>query len=303
MIPPSGFEAQKWPLRHRLIYSFGLGIKADTINTALCPLIMHSNEMDVAASTIQVNPHNAGYESDAGPLCRNMSIIDRLSLSMRFNMTSVCNDKAETAAGVFTGDGLKHIKFLWRPIFFSFGEKLDAADDVTTTTVAAILGLTKDATFEDIVPITTNDLPSGGPSELLQPMSTVNAVQVFGDFNMTTDTKMEDHVWDEDLFHTAINRYTNKGALAACVGRTRYVNLTRSQPFKNFYISKFVPRAIRRIVPYSFMAIQVHLPIESDIDQDFFAATNTTSVAHIGCKIICNYHEWNPDHDQGEGSS
>ncbi len=299
MIPPRGFRSELYPLRHRVLYSFGLSAVSPSQNTACATLIRHTS--DVIADTpdsITVNPHNTGYVSDAGAACAKMSIIDKLNLSIRFNMTSHCNDKQETATDTFTGDGISHIKFLWRPIFFSFPEKLDAADDDTTTTVAAILALTKDAINEDVVPLTTNKLPVIGASELSQPVSTANIAEVFQDYNMTTNTTMEDHVFDETLFQEAIRRYTNKGALKACVGRTRFVNLTRQRPFKNFYISKFVPRSLRRIVPYAFMAIQVHVPIAGDIGQDYYAIGLTSGVAHIGCKIIANYHEWNQAHWQ-----
>ncbi len=302
MIPPRGFKSELYPLRHKLLAAFALGLGATERNTAIIPLVMSSTDMDANVNTIQVNPHNENYETDGGPLVRQMSIIDKLNLSIRFNMLSQCNDAAHTSGTstneLFTGDGVTHMKFLWRPIFFSFPEKLDAADMDTATTVAAILGLTKDATNEDVLPITTNKLSVTGSSDLPLPVSTVNAAQVFGDFNMTVDTTMEDHVWDETLFQEALRRYTNKGALKACVGRTRHVNLTRNRPYRSYYISKFVPRAIRRVVPYTFMAIQVHLPNHADIDQDYFSPSTHTSLPHLGCKMVCTYHEWNAEHDQ-----
>ncbi len=115
---------------------------------------------------------------------------------------------------------------------------------------------------------------------------------------MTTDTTMEGVAWDEDLFQSALRRYTHKGALKACVGRTRHFTLSQSRPFKNFYINKFVPRSIRRIQPYSFMAILVHAPMDSDADQYYYATDASGTTAHIGVNIICNYHEWNSGHFQ-----
>ncbi len=299
MRPPPGFASELYPLRHKLLYSFGLSCITASQNSAFITIIR--NTSDVITNTpksIVVNPHNTLYVSDAGPAVQKMSIIDKLSLSLRFNLTEHVADKRETSAGTFTGDTIHHLRMLWRPVFFSFPEKLDAADDDTGTTVAAILGLTKDATFEDVVPLTTTKLPVQGVSDLSQPVSTVNIAEVFGDYNMTTDTTMEDHPWDETLFQDAIRRYTNKGALKACVGRTRHVNLTRERPFKNFFIDKFVPRSIRRIMPYSFMGIQINLPIISDIGQDYFADNPATSKAQVGVKCIINYHEWNADHYQ-----
>ncbi len=299
MRPPKGFENEKYPLRHRLIHSFGLGIYADDINTALLPIVMGS--LDMASDdpeTIVVNPHNTAYVEDTGPLCRQMSIIDRMRISIKFNLTNYAERRAENAAGVFVGDSIPALTFLWRPIFNVYPEKLDAADDDTGTTVAAILGLTKDATFEDIVPLTTNKLPTTGPAMFTLPMSSVNDVQVFGDYNMTTNTTMEDHVFDEDLLQDALRRYTNKGALRSCLGRTRHVTLTKNKPFANFFIDKFVPRAIRRIQPYGFFAIQVHLPIRTAVEQKFLSLNPTDNVPHLGVKMITNYHEWNVEHDQ-----
>jgi len=308
--PPKGFEAEKFPLRHRLLYSYGLNITDDTLNTAFMPIVMHSKDVDVVPNTIQVNPHNSAFEEDAGPLCAKMSIIDRMTISLKFNMTSACGPRRLTSGtagpnfddGLYTGDDITSIKFLWRPIFNVYPEKLDAADDDTTTTVAAILGMTKDATNEDVVPITTNNLPQSGPSELVQPMSTVNAVQVFGDFNLTTDTKMEDHVFDENLLQAALRRYTNKGALRSCLGRTRHVTLSTNRPFANFYIDKFVPRAIRRIQEYGMFGIQVHLPLDEQIGQQYLDRNPASTGAHLGIKMIANYHEWNSEHDQERGT-
>ncbi len=299
MRPPKGFEDEKFPLLHRLINATGLGLdSAGDKNTVLFPLIMHSNEMDVNASAIIVNPHNTAYVSEVGPLCRKMSIIDRLTISLKFSMTKSCQIKHETAAGTFLGDDIAAIKFLWRPIFNIFPEKLDAADDDTGTTVAAILGLTKDATFEDVVPVTTNKLPVVGPSNTNLAVSNINAVQVFDDFNMTTNVAMEDHVFDEDLLQTALRRYTNKGALRSCLGRTRHVTLTRKNPVKNFYLDKPVPSAIRRIQPYSFFGIQVHMPEEGAIDQIFATASVVDANEHMSVQCIANYHEWNFEHEQ-----
>ncbi len=307
MRPPKGFENEKYPLRHRLIHSFGLNMNADTANTALLPLVMSSNDMAAGPSTIIVNPHHASYVTDTGPLVRQMSIIDRMRISIKFSMTHECGDAhlaAGTAGpnfddGVYEGESIPVLNFLWRPIFNVYPEKLDAADDFSGTTVAAILGLTKDATKEDIVPLTTNKLVTGGPSELVLPNSVINDVQVITDYNMTTNFGMEDHVFDEDLLQTALRHYTNKGALRSCLGRTRHVTLTKARPFKNFYIDKFVPNAIRRVQPYGFFAIQIHMPLKTDVAQQFQSSDSiTTTVTHLGVKMITNFHEWNVEHDQ-----
>jgi len=306
MRPPKGFEAEKFPLRHRLTYGAGLGLSSDNYNTILMPIVMSSKDTDSLPNTIQVNPHNSAFEEDSGSLCAQMSIIDRMTISLSFNMTHYCGPAhhyaGQSTSELFEGDDVPAIKFLWRPIFNVYPEKLDAADDDTTLTVAAILGLTKDPTNEDIVPLTTNKLPTSSNIDKDLPMSTVNAAQVFGDFNLTTDIKTEDHVWDEDLLQTALKRYTNKGALRSCLGRTRHVTLTNHRPFQNFYIDKFVPRAIRRIQPYAFFGIQVHMALPADDAQFAFAKANQAGVPHIGLRMLVHYHEWNSEHDQERGT-
>ncbi len=301
MIPPRGFKNEIYPLRHRLIYACSLGMGLDTLNTVFLPIVMGSLDMAVQLQTIDVNPHNSDYVEDTGPLCRQMSLTDKLNISLKFNMTEQClpaHHSAGTSTNeTFTGDNVMALHALWRPIFGSFTDKLDAIDEDTLQSVATILGLTHAAAEQDVVPVTTNKLPVTGASDKAQPMSSVNDVQVFGDFNMTTNTTMEDHVWDEDLFHAALRRFTNKGALRSMVGRTRHFTLTPNRPFKNYYISKFVPRSIRRIMAFSFLGIQIHVPIASDVESTY----NNTAIGssgHLGIKCIANYHEWHADHEQ-----
>ncbi len=301
MIPPRGFETEKYPLRHRLAFSASLGASVDTNNTVFLPIVMNSTDTTTGPVGIFTNPHNSLYVEDNGPQVHPMSIIDKMRISLKFNLTNEAADRQETASGVWTGEAIHALHLLWRPIFGSFREKLDAIDDDTTNTVAAILGLTVDSTFEDVVPITTNKLSVTGPSDKALPVSTAYNVQVFGDFNMTTDTTMEDHVWDEDLFQSGLRRFTNKGALRSMVGRTRHLTLTRERPFQNVYMDKFVPRAIRRIVPFSFFGIQVHVPIMADVEQTY-TATNLAGSALLGIKCLVNYHEWNFEHTQDRGT-
>jgi len=288
LIPPRGFKSEVYPLRHRVEYSVGLSALTTTMNTHLATFVRHTN--DVIAGTpgsIIVNPHNTGYVEDIGPAVCKMSIIDKLNLTLKYNLTEN-----------FELDKMNKLSFLWRPIFFSFQEKLLSADDDTGDTVEALLALTSDTTFEDVVPLTTNKLPVVGASDKPQPISSVNIIEDFGDYNMTTNLDSEDHVWDENTFQGALRRYTNKGALSSMVGRTRHVTLTKNRPYKHFYLSKFVPKSIRRVMPYTFFAIQTHLPTQVDYGSEYNATAMTASVAHLGCRLLATYHEWNADHYQ-----
>ncbi len=292
LIPPAGFKATLYPLQHRVIYSAGLSAVTATKNSTMFILVRHY-KTTVNPSAVFVNPHHASFDNETGSVCNNMSIIDRLKIILKFNIT----------ANAINVDSMNGLHVLWRPIFFSFPEKLDAADDETTTTVASLLSLTKDATQEDITPAFGTKLPVVGSSDLSHPISTVNiAPETKEILNLTTDLTMEAIPYNEDTLQKAFKNYTNKGALKACVGKTRHMFLSDNHELQTYFINKFVPRPIRRIVPYTFFAIQIHLPIISDVDQVYHHAAGTADVAHVGVKMVCTYDEWHPDHFQDMAS-
>ncbi len=292
MIPPQGFKATLYPLRHKFKYGTGLSAVTATDNTTILTLVKNYTDTTNVPSSIKVNPMHGSFEVETGAICGPMSIIDRLKLTLKFNLTklSISTDKFITVSAS------------WMPIFFSFPEKLDAADDKTTTTVAAILELTKDATKEDITPAFAAKLPVGGSSVTVHPTSSANFNEVFGTLNLTTNTAMEGVPFDNEVFHNALRYYSNKGALKACIGKTRRFTLSTaggsSAAFKTFHLDKFVPRPIRRIVPYTYFGILIHVPLILDAAATHQDAAGTADVAHIGIKATVSYDEWNLDHDQ-----
>ncbi len=285
---PAGFEQQKNPLRHKLNYSFALSARSATQNSTICSLVRnHKSAID--ATTIQVNPHNSGFQVDTGSIVSPMSIIDRLKMSIRIGLT----DHA------ITTQRAKSVKVSWMPIFNSFDEKLLAVDDMSTDTVEEILELNTASASEQILPLfTTTKLNTDGDSEQNHPVSTATFAEVFGTLTLTTDTKMESVAFDNTKFHQALKYYTNKGAMKTLIGRTRSITLTEGKPFANFFIDKFVPRAIRRIVPYSYFGILFHVPVSADDESYYYSNSLVALKADVGIKLLCNYHEWNADHDQ-----
>ncbi len=289
--PPAGFKAETYPLRHKFAYSFGLSCFDAPNNSTICTLVKNYTDATNAPKTITVNPHGDAFEVETGAICGGMSIIDRLRLTLKFSLT-------ENSTHIEDVQGLQ---MSWTPIFFSFPEKLDAADITTSTTVASILSLTKDATKEDITPaFATKLLTTGTTSEKAHPVSSANFTEVFGTLNLTTNTGMEGVPHDQEVLISALKYYTNKGALKACIGRTRSFTLNSQggKSIRTFHIRKFVPRAVRRIVPYSFFGILIHVPLTTDVEQHFHAPTPATGLIHVGVKVLCAYDEWNPEHIQ-----
>ncbi len=284
--PPPGFESEKYPLRHKLYYSFGLSAVTGTMNSTYITLVRNYKTLN-APQTIDVNPHHTNFKIETGAVCQPMSIVDRLRMDLRVQLTKLGDS-----------DGIP-LRCSWTPVFFSFPEKLDAADEETGTTVAAILNLLKDATEEDVTPLFNNTkLDITGTSEKPQPISLINMTEAFAILNMDTDLVAEAVSWDNSVFYDALQFYTNKGALKACIGRTRHMTLDHNHNHQTFRIDKFVPRAIRRIMPYAYFGILCHVPITADQDQYYDGAGLTASKAHIAFQANISYHEWNPDFNQ-----
>ncbi len=291
---PPGLKAMEHPLKHKFRFSFGLSANLGAANSALIPLIKNYKTV-TSPTTTKVNPKNAGIDLETGAVCAPMSIIENLTLTMSF-----------TGLNVQTTDELRSVKFNWMPIFGSFGEKWDADDTgASGGTVAAMLQLTKDVTQEDMTPITTNKLKVLGTADTLHPVSTVNLVEVYNThLNMTTDLAMEDCPFNQTAFFNLMQYGTNKGALKACVGKIRYGQVgysTNNRDYvKSYFIKKFVPRAVRRIVPYSFFGIMINVPLITEHGQVYtedIALQSTLN--HVGVKIHVNYDEWNIEHDNG----
>ncbi len=290
---PAGLKAMENPLKHKFRYSFGLNASIANANSAFIPLIKNTKNLATGVpGTVMVNPHNTNVDLETGAVCAPMSIIQNLTLSM-----------SVTALSQQPTDDLKGVKYWWMPIFGSFLEKWDADDDAGGGKVAAMLQLTVDATNQDCTPITTNKLKVLGTSDTLHPVSSVNLAEVYNThLNMTTDLAMEDCPFDATAFFNLMQYGTNKGALKACIGRIRHgmVNYSggKRDTHQSFFIKKFVPRPVRRIVPYSFFGILIHLPLITEHGQSYTEETSLgTTLNHIGFKINVNYDEWNEEHD------
>jgi len=288
---PRGLKSEEHPLKHKFRYSFGLTANLAAANSAFVPLIKNYKGV-TAPSTTFVNPMSDQIDLEGGAVCAPMSIIQNLTLSIKFN-----------ALKNMDTDEMKNVRFLWMPVFGSFKEKWEADDTgAGGGKVAAMLQLTLDATQEDMTPITTNKLKSLGTSDVSHPLSTVNLAEVATThLNMTTDATMEDCPFNLEAFYNLIQYGTNKGALKACVGQIRHGNVgfgaDRSYA-KSYFIKKFVPRSVRRIVPYSFMGIMIHVPLITDHGQTYTEDSSLNSTLnHIGVKIHVTYDEWNIEHD------
>ncbi len=291
MRPPPGFETQKFPLRHKFYHACGLNTITTGKNTAHFPIIRNYKSSN-APDTIDVNPHNSAFDKETGAICNPMSIIDKLKIKLTFSYTEE-NLNLDNPT-----------KFWWQPLFFSFKEKLEAADDFTTTTVATILQLVQEAGKEDVTPIYNNLKHTVlGSSTRSHPLSTVNATESVAILNMDTDATSEGVTWDDVLVQNAMLHFTNKGALKACMGRRRWVTLSRHKTHQSFFLDKPAPRPVRRVMPYSYMGIVIHVPKVTDEDQYYMSGSPTATIGYIGVTCKVKYDEWHFDHNQAQAGT
>lgn len=288
MIPPRGFKSELFPLRHEFFYSVGLNLTTGPTNSTIFTIAKNYNAVN-NADTITTNPHNANFDVETGAICNKMSILEKISLSMSFTLT-------EDAIV----DGVKSAKVIYMPIFNSFKGRMESTDDVTSITPLTVLELIKDDTQEDVTPLFSTKLKKDAVPivSLPHPVSTVNFTEVFGTLNLTTDVDMEGVSFFNESFHKAIKYYTNKGAINSMHGFMRSVNLTDTHPTKRIFIKKFVPRDVRRIVPYSYFGMLIHVPQVEASEQNYISGAVGGTKPHIGVKMRVNYNEWNVDHIQ-----
>ncbi len=290
MIPPRGFKAELYPLRHQFLYAGGLNGVTGTLNSTMVSIVRSSGDSAMNnPDTINTNPHHPSFKVETGPLVHQMSIIEKIKMQMQFTLT-------EDALA----DGMKSATVKYMPIFMSFPEKMASTDEETGATAASILEVVSDATNEDVTPLyNTVDMPvSAGNSDLQMPMSTVNDTEVFGDLNLTVNLLVEGVAWNNKQFFEALRFFTNKGAISSMVGKQRSIHLTDTHPTQRIFINKFPPRAVRRIVPHSAFFMLLHMPLDSKSDQAFYSGALTSAKSHIGYKLNVTFNEWNADHLQ-----
>jgi len=287
MIPPRGFKAELYPLRHHFNYVYGL--TAGTSETVATIATFVKNYKGVGApNTIIVNPHHGSFETETGAICAPMSIIDKFSVLMSFTLT-------EDALA----DGVEAIRIKYMPIFTSFAHRIAEVDQKSTTSVAAILELTSDATQEDITPAFDTKLATGAAAnEKNHPVSTANFTEVFGTLNLTTNVAMEGVPFDNATLFKALRYYTNKGALSSCIGKMKTITLTKNRPEYHTFIRRPVPRDVRRIQPYSYFGMLTAIDIDSNPQQIYYTGAMTVDKVAVGVKMTINYHEWHPEHNQ-----
>ncbi len=278
--PPKGYNALAHPLPHNFEYSTTLHAE-NTLKDATMFTLLRASQAVNAAESIEVNPTNASFGEETGALIQMNSIVPKISFNMKINLTK----------GAVETDKLRFIQFKWMPIYTAFLDSLEAYDIKTNQQIEDILELAHDPTNQDVWP-----LFSGTDLTGVQPMSTKNATEVFGDIGLSTDTNLESVAFDEADFWDTLSYKSNAAKLRQHIGKIHNVTITRDRPY-SYYSNNVTEGIVKRGNMFTFCGILLWVPQAGALGQ-VFQAGDTTDINHIYITASVRYDEWNPDFDQ-----
>ncbi len=280
--PPRGYRDNEHPLYHNFRYTFSMGMESFTKDSTICT-IFRTSEAATAPETIFVNPAHPAFVQDAGPLIHNGSIVPRISVQFVVSISKVA----------IATDAVRYMIVKYAPIYTAFLESLTAEDAKTGDAVEDIVGLQHETTNKDTYPLfETADLPNAGN----QPLSTVPATEVFGDYGLTTDAKLQNVTFGEELYYDAKQYYSNSGMLRKVMPGWRTMYLNQNKIFK-YNSNNFTNPSVKRGNPYTFCGIMFDVPQAGEGEQPHIAS-ETTDIAHVNIGMHIRFEEWNPTFEQ-----
>ncbi len=270
------------PTFHEFSGKFSLRCADETRNSTIIP-ILHTSDIANAPEAINANSQNSGFQEDAGALIHQGSIVPKINFQMWARI-------ANTA--LVTPDFVDSLVFNWMPLYFAFEDTYTASDGRTGTDVEAILAMQHQTGQRDGYPIYVNDM-DGNPTN--HPVSS-EYTEVFGDFSLTTDLKLESVAFDSNLFWDAMNYYSNRSMLQKVAGQWHSVVVKKDHPYI-YKSDNFTNPSVKRGNPYTFCGVLVHLPQDDDAHQ-LRQPGGLTNIVHMDFGFRVRYEEWNPNFDQ-----
>ncbi len=279
--PPRGYKETDKPLDHEGWQHFSLHAEGTTKNSTIVPLFKMTEECN-APENVEVNPTNDNFAIDGGTACHRGSIIDKLRLEMRMDLSKVA---IET-------DKVRQLEVMWAPIYTAFLDSLDASDEKTGADIETIYELQHETTNKDTFPLYANVKLTGTSMNL----STVGFAEDLGDLGLTTTAVIEAVAMSEiRVLFNQMRYYTNSGMMKKVVPRWHRVRLSRDRPY--FTVQRFINKTVKRMNPYTFCGILFTLAQVGSPEQ-FGLASETTDIDHVNVKMTWNYEEWNTAFEQ-----
>ncbi len=179
------------------------------------------------------------------------------------------------------------------PLYFNFLDTYEAIDVKTDVEVQDILEFLTNTGNKYGYPIYSGTDLFGTPGNY--PLSTVAETETFAMLGLTTDAKLEEVIFDPELYDDAKQYYTNQSMLRKVTGREHRVHLThdRAYMYRSFnYTSPTVKRA------NEYMSCWILIWLDARNTKHQFPNTNATDIAHVDFQVEVRYDEWNPHFDQ-----
>ncbi len=278
--PPKGYDRRDKPLPHVFEYSVGLEFGTATTLTYL------RNSIDtVNPETIMVNPRHASYAIDTGPCVCSDSLVEFMTIQKTYTMGGI----------PMNTDNIPAIACRDMKIFGCWEDNWTPTDEDTGASIASILNLTSDLTKEDVVPLVAGSKTAGLAP---QPLSTITMAEVFGDYNLTTNSNMEVVAWNEQQIYNALHFFTNGAKLKTTIGQLRRYILSRNRTHASIFQRMRVPRKCFSSQPHLYFGDMFSVPAKTDIDQVTIDDVGSTAGDVIQAKVIVRFDEWNKAFDQ-----
>ncbi len=279
--PPKGYRQMEYPLPHEFEYKFGLNIEDETKNTVVLP-ILRADESCLDAETINVNPTHLGFVEETGAACQMGSIVPKISMTINAFFTKLA----------FTTHAIRQLVFQWAPIYTAFEESLTAEDTKTGIEIEDIVELDHQTGDKEVLPLFVADVKVGAN----HPLSTINKVETLSTVGLTTSALLESVAFSEDDYFDCKSYYTNGSMLNKVMPRLNTARVTYERNF-HYHSNNFTNPTVKRMNPYTFCGLMVHLPQCSSTLQPILCGDITEHEAmyfHVKIK----YDEWNPLFDQ-----
>ncbi len=282
--PPKGYRSQEHPLPHDYNYRFDLDF-LDATKDATMLTFFRTTEDANGAEDIVCNPSHASFVEDEGPCILNGSIVPKLELSMKMNLS-----QATLADNEF---GSIQVNLL--PIYIAFESTLVAQNvGPPESEIEDLLELQHNTTLKRTNPLFANVKLSYGT----HPLSTVTNTDAFGDYNLTTNNTMESIAFNVTTLFDAFDYYSNSGMLRKVTGRRRSYVLSRDRT-AHLYSNSFTYPSVKRGNSYTYCGMLVWISTPGDIGSygalgDWNGAD--LDIVHFNTKV--RFDEWNVDFDQ-----
>ncbi len=279
--PPAGYNLEEYPLPHTFVYDCDFGLESAVADvTTICPIIVYTEEAG-AVETIEVNPRNANFAQDTGPLIHPGSIVPKISVSM----SAFLNEAA-------IAEGVRRLNFFTMPIYSSF-DSLDAFDEKTGATLLTTLGMEKNGTPQRVGPnFNTVNLKGGSD----YPLSTIPFTQTATTAGLTTDASMEGIAFSLSNYWNAMRFQTNRNMLKKVTGQMKLHTMTDRFNFHSFS-NNFTYPTVKRGNPFTFCGVLVHIP-QAESEHQMINAGEITDISHMTFRMRISFDEWNPQFDQ-----